>query len=438
MNEFKTNDTNNIKRKIINPIGPNSKLQSPKSNQKPVGTKKTKKCSQDSSKTTLDSLCTDMKYMIYSYLCSPVVKEEDGESQNGVSTLLLSIGLVSKQFHQNVRLYIRLIPFKFQIDGSSRFYLPIWMIQNQCKISSISMDCLTSLHAGLSLSALRNCDISFLTSMDMNWGMQCIALASEAEHQKAIDCGLSPTFVNLSTFISGNYDFHQATATLLQHRAPNLTKMRLLLVKEVFNPIILHATALTLVELDLTLMQKLVFSRNDWSHDVRGTWVTDAIASMPKLTKLSIIVYDYASTTFRIRSESLEEINTRGANHFFLDECICPKLKVFKCVYISHIQKTNGLMSISLLNVDDLKALYVQQQESNPLSQQSAYNDHDHRQGQDVIQSYTDIWTIRCDYLHESPLVSLPVSEYKFFGLKAPKSCIVEVQCDEILSIGSS
>ena len=383
--------------------------------------------------------------MIYSYLCSPVAKEEEGESQNGVSTLLLSMGLVSKQFHQNVRLYIRLIPFKFHIDGSTRFYLPIWMIRNQCKISSISMDCLTSLHAGLSLSALRNCDISSLTSIDMNWGMQCIALASEAEHQKAIDCGLSPTFVNLSTFISGNYDFHQATATLLQRRAPNLTKMRLLLVKEVFNPIILHAIASTLVELDLTLMQQLVFPRNNWSQDVRGTWVTDAIASMPKLTKLSIIVYDFASTTFRISSESLEEINTRGANDFFLDECICPKLKVFKCVYISHIQKINGLVSISLLNVNDLHARYAKQQqqqhdqqESNPLIQQSESRKHDHRQGQDVVQSYTDIWTIRCDYLHEPPLVSLPVSEYKFFGLKAPKSCIVEVQCDEILSLGSS
>jgi hypothetical protein len=274
----------------------------------------------------------------------------------------------------------------------------------------------------------------------MNWGMQCIALSSEAEHEKAIDCGLSPTFVNLSTFISGNYDFHQATATLLQRRAPNLTKMRLLLVKEVFNPIILHVTASTLVELDLTLMQQLVFSRSDWSHDVRGTWVTDAIASMPKLTKLSIIVYDFASTTFRISSDSLEEINTRGANDFFLDECICPKLKVFKCVYVSHIQKINGLMSISLLNVNDLHALYVkqqqQQQESNPLVQQTEI--HNHRQGHDVIQSYTDIWTIRCDYLHESPLVSLPISEYKFFGLKAPKSCIVEVQCDEILSLGAS
>jgi hypothetical protein len=227
--------------------------------------------------------------------------------------------------------------------------------------------------------------------------------------------------------------------------------MRLLLVKQTFNPIILHATASTLVELDLTLMQQIVFPQNDWVHDIRGQWVTNAIASMPRLTKLNIIVYDFAKTILQIRSDSLEEINTRSANHFFLEECICPKLKVFKCVYISHIQKMNGLMSISLMNVDVLAALYLKQQRQqqydkdddrhSPLEQQILHcNDsmqhaiRTNRERQDMAQSYTDIWDIRCDKLYESPVVSLPISKHAFFGLKAPKSCIVEVQCDEIRS----
>lgn len=416
-----------------------------------VRAKKSKRFVQDSSKMTLESFSTEIIYIIYSYLCSPILNEDEGESQNGISSLVLSMGLVSKHFHQIVQLFTRQIPLKFHVDGNTRFHLPVWMIRNQCKLSSITMDCFTSLHAGLSLKALRNCDISSLTSMDLNWGMQCIALASEAEHRKAIECGLSPSFANLSTVISGTYDYHQATATLLQNRAPNLTKMRLLLVKQTFNPIILHVTASTLVELDLTLMQQIAFPQNDWVHDIRGQWVTNAIASMPRLTKLNIIVYDFAKTILKIRSDSLEEINTRSANHFFLEECICPKLKVFKCVYISHIRKMNGLMSISLMNVDELVALYLKQEQERvhkskeddqhaPLEQQILHcNDsmkyaRTNRERQDMPQSYNDIWAIRCDNLYESPVVSLPVSEHAFFGLKAPKSCIVEVQCDEIRS----
>ena len=217
--------------------------------------------------------------------------------------------------------------------------------------------------------------------------------SSEVEISKAMHDGILPKAANID--IKSQANFHELILdAIVSGKARSVKKIEFAIEKHDFFSQFLTYFAETLEDLTLKINASRPFNLEDTERDMSA--VTSAIASLDNLKKLQLRTWFMGC--LRIYSQSLEEIDTYYAHdQFWVERCICPSLRLFKCRNFSYFYDCkNGLIPLKAFEEAELKPL---------------------RFDDGALRWY------------ERPSIEYRVGDRSFHGLKVPEDCIVQFRC---------
>ena len=270
-----------------------------------------------------------------------------------VAKLYKTFGLVSKDTAYICTRYVQCVPLIIPYSVHEHMQLLNWMVRTRVKLGEITLGFDMYEEARVSIQILVHCDTTTLKTVN-------------------VDCAYGGSVI----------------VDILSEHVPALTAMKLRIYKDHWYEPLLTTFCNRLEQLELKVMSTSS-EPGPCCFDEDLQRVSNVISRMSSLKKLSISFYFKGS--FKIRSESLEEIDTYDARicgYVKMEECVCPSLKMF-----TFEQWQDGGMSLTALTP-------IQQTELVPRG--------------------------------EGDGVALAFAEFKaearpFIGLKVPDSCTIRI-----------
>ena len=293
-----------------------------------------------------------IKFSIFAFSHGNELHEE-----GPVAKLFKSFGFLSKDCYRSCINYVQQIAMVYPGVRDDGPIMEAFLCRNRVKIGKIDLALTSSLSRCLSIYILRSCDLTDLHSIYIS---DIDADQSSEEHiSDAINAGIPDEVIQ---------EFHPATiepldrrviqkiiADILTLEAPSLTKMEVLIKKEQWHRPLLTNFSNRLEELHLQLDWDSEIAGIHFPYDEGAKQISAVIEHMLNLKRLNLKVYSLLiSGRFRIKSISLEEIDTRWSKNFYIDECVCPSLKMLKGINIPRRQG-NGVKPVTPFTEDDLK-----------------------------------------------------------------------------------
>ncbi len=289
--------------------------------------------------------------------------------------LFETIGFLSKRCYASCIRYIQEKPMKFGHIRGDNCSVEAFMSKHRAKLLSIDLDINDPLSAALSVHVLRSCNLIELESvyvssyvlkenesgvpgLGLELGAQSISQHSDVSAlleqspnettllsdssrelsgpfvEKALGNGIPSNVIrefggHLSSQESVT-KVHKTITDILELNAPSLKVMEIYIEKECWYKPLLSAFA-TRIEILHLHMNSIVNGGVEFPYDEHAKEITNIILSMSKLKRLVLRVNSFKGGSFQVKSNSLEIIDTRSCNNFYLEQCHCPSLKTLIC-----------------------------------------------------------------------------------------------------------
>jgi len=260
----------------------------------------------------------EMKFLIFSFSHG---NEIHGYGGSPVANLFKTFGFLSKDCYQCCIRYVQQNPIKADGNSDSLHYPIIaFMCKHRVKLERMRLDLESSLDVSLSMHLLRRCDLTELRSITVENSMQDgLYVSRDKALVHVIAAGIPREAIEEYHPISpSRSNVKEIIADILVEQAPLLTKINVTLFRILDLPL-LKRFSNQLEELTLTIYLS--------EDDPVAVAISQMIKNMPKLKKLS---FDRGWGSVRVRSQTLEEIGGRHSR-CYVNECICPSLKMFHC-----------------------------------------------------------------------------------------------------------
>mmetsp|Transcript_27227 Transcript_27227/g.33652 ORF Transcript_27227/g.33652 Transcript_27227/m.33652 type:complete len:309 (+) Transcript_27227:810-1736(+) len=231
-----------------------------------------------------------------------------------------------------------------------KFMFPalMWVKSREAKLRSFSLQC-TEDDYGIVASVLNNCDTSVIQKLEIGsqpvsileelwWDLSSengmveeqwlYVLQSRNYHDMAVQCGVQPYQISPPSILGNS----------IVRNASNLKRLKIKFTEEKMNRLSFKfLTQLEqLEELDFSVVYRQgVLSKADFR--IYNTLFIRLGETIEKISKLRVLKLSKPHlrndcSRFKVRSETLEEINTIGVGKgCWCDEVICPSLKLFTC-----------------------------------------------------------------------------------------------------------
>jgi len=325
-----------------------------------------------------------IKFLIFSFSHGNFIHET-----SPVAQLFKTFGFLSKDCYRSCIRYIQQTPIKYGNIYNANTTMESFLCRNRIKLESIDLSLADSLSTALSIHALRNCDLSEMKSIYIG-----AIMTKEFDNnliEKAVSTGIPRQAID--EFVHpAQYDriaIQETITDILQENsnAPSLKAMEIVIRKEEWFRPILTKFSNQLEKLHLYIDWDEIGGK--FPYDEKAKEISSVIENMPNLKHLVLQVNSYMGGSFRVKSASLEEIDTRLSKNFYLEECICPSLRMLYCTQRFDLCLIkNGVHPVIPFTNEELKSV----------------ND-------DGNDQYVDV----------------KVGDRDFVGMDAPASCIVRM-----------
>lgn len=290
-------------------------------------------------------------FQIYSYLRCREGHYDFG-AREGLGSLFLTIGLVSKELHAYLLRYVQLIPQDFRyLRGSQRVPKLLWACKRRIALGSVDFwDVSSTFDYSLCMYMIRSCSIINLRSFQI--GMTSKEGVGSFSRFKS-------KYPHVAKELSWPYtvlDFQRDFAAHIPTQAANsLEYMHISMFKH--QPLhlpFLTNFASTLVNLSLGINGAGSQTKSGvLDDDLEG--ITEAIETLHSLRTLKLNA-SHLEVSFRIKSLSLRKVDMGMSYYgFWVDECICPSLDIFVCDYRVLDGQRNGLKPMFKVSDADIK-----------------------------------------------------------------------------------
>ena len=290
-------------------------------------------------------LADEIWFRIYSYL-----EEEVPWRSMSLGGLFREMQVISKDDLSRLMRYARQVPRSFLYERADLIQFA-WACRNQIKIEKLDFrNCDGVAEHYLCLHMLKACNLSDLrTFKDRTfWFMEMNQNEDDRLIQQAVALGLPREEIKahiVDPSIITCVDIQKETTRLLLLHAPKLQKICIETKKhELYLPLITEFSD-RLVDLTLKLFEGGTETRSGMlDNDLEQ--ISHFLEPMPRLKKLKINACFPAS--FRVRSKSLTKLDVRGClEGFWIQQCYCPKLKIFRMSYHIHKKDWTGAIPIA-------------------------------------------------------------------------------------------
>ena len=287
----------------------------------------------------------EMWFHILSYL-----RKRDGcvGCQESLGGIFRSIGLLSKHHRACTVRYVQFVPQYFRYDFR-RIPKLLWASGVGMNLEGIDFWGVTSrpgIEYKLCLHMLRECCITNLRYFGISMVRDPVRSIMNNIHrvQSMFPDIPSEVLDRPMSFLEFQREFAHYVAT----QSKTLERMYISFDKDQIHLPLLTNFTNSLVSLSLGICGDSSLARVAHTSTESGTLdrglerITEAIECMCTLKILRITSNLKAS--FRIRSNSLQVISTsHSSQSFWVDECVCPSLESFKCVYFVDSEISNGV-----------------------------------------------------------------------------------------------
>lgn len=283
-------------------------------------------------------LADEIWFHIYDYLHLDRSLADEAGANFTFGFIFRTISLVSKDHSKRLLHYAQEVPHDFVYHGFPfGIHEILWACKHYVKVGSVDLSrCKSVVECNLFMYFLRCYNVKDMHTLRIALDQDCLYMGNWL-HGEAIQSEIPLEVMDsLITFSEFQRDF----AELVPSRTQALKKLDLSIRKKDIHIPFFSGFSSTLENLTLSI---------DGSHQETQSGsldgdlekITESIECMPMLKKLTLKVSFPVS--FRIKSLSLEEIDTTSSIYgFWVDECICRSLKVFRCRYLDQMTR-NGI-----------------------------------------------------------------------------------------------
>jgi len=308
----------------------------------------------------------------------------------GVPIFFRTIAFVSSDFLGCVYRYIQRTPIHLWVGLQNKYLRRIaWACQNNLKLDGFSFYQKGKNAAAICKYMLQSCDISELRACQMSFS--CGPPHADIEGMDVLESVLVQAGFPSDIFQHQDISSDETSSDLqlqrffVEHvpeRAPALKTMRLAFYHQgaVYSPVLSNLFS-SLEELSLEFGIHQIVDL----HEISRT-----IEQLTKLKKLSLVT-DFTAS-FQIHSASLEEIDTtESTNGLFVDKCVCPSLKMFRCEHLDENDVfLNGVKPVIPFTEEELEDMATEEG------------------------------------------VEVEVGSRPFIGMSVPGTCIVKIWCEDL------
>jgi len=252
-------------------------------------------------------------------------------SDAGITRLFRNLVYVSPDVYHSLLRYVRHAPLKvygdlyFSTIVTAAFERIAWLCKHKVKLGEYKIGSYGTNAFTFVKYILMSCDITQLEACHLDLRDWYGAVAGSLAVRAGIPSHVVQEYYNVMT----TAEFQRFFVEYVPARAISLKRMKInVKIAGLHLPLLMNLSD-SLEELELCIFAVEDCTCEDLSR---------AIGQLSKLKKLK--VYALFKGSFRIYSSSLEEIDVIDCwNGFFIDKCVCPSLKMFKC---AHTHKVNG------------------------------------------------------------------------------------------------
>ena len=278
-------------------------------------------------------------FLIFSFLTK---KEGFYGFQEAIGSLFFTIGHASREDYLRLVRYIQTIPQSYSFD-SRRISKLDWACTNRMSLGHVDFwGIRTNYDLNLCIHLLLSCSIAQLHTFHINLSQRTnFVTYSRNDTKRIVVDGVPAEVLHVPQDAKM---FQKNFSRCIAGKVKKLEKMYICVRKnELYAPFITNFSE-TLVDLSLAIHCGGKRTKSG-SLDEDLEEISHAIERLSLLKRLTIIATPRAS--FRIRSRSLEEIDTSYSQFgFWVDECICPLLQVFVMNLLKNGVR-NGVMPVS-------------------------------------------------------------------------------------------
>ena len=317
-----------------------------------------------------------------------------------VGDLFRLMASVSKNDNRRLFRYLKFVPMDFTYSYYELATFA-WACKHRMKLGGVvSFTSIGRIALNLYMHMIRSCNIYDMHTLTLNLH-HVSSHVSRHFRRSAMENNIPEEVLKVPM---SPMEFQTQYADYLRkhsgiNRTPSLKKLHLRIRKDEFHAPFLTSFSQSLEELSLNILKEernvtenenenenengandatasVTVSTKRGSYDDDLEQMSAAIQKLPKLKKLTICANMQA--VFRIRSKSLEEINTKPSSiGFWVNECICPSLKLFRSRYHFPIRRGygqdpgvpygNGLTPVFTCYRDDVKDKFRNEKRLNEL-----------------------------------------------------------------------
>jgi len=295
--------------------------------------------------------------------------------RSGVAEMFRTMGLASKGTRDWCDKFIEAFPLSAEFCSDKDLNMVVWMCSKGVKLvnfHSIGRGKRSHLDLRICMHALSSCDISNLQSITVRateppepGGDLFTSPREHEDYEIAIDAGIPVEVVQQPTGGTTDHSVYRYLEDYLPTRAMNLKRLTVsmsmqqedITLAQTFSVLAALSDRLEELRLEIWMWEFNCHGRDLEPEDIFSAGLQrlgEVIESMPLLKKLHVHTHVYG--TMKINSGSLEEIDVTDAD-FRVNECICPRLRECKCMYLlgalEPTPREEGQMPMPILTIAD-------------------------------------------------------------------------------------
>jgi len=311
------------------------------------------------------------------------IDDTDLHSDAGISHLFRNLAYVSPDAYHSLLRYVRHTPLKvygdlyFSTIATEAFERIAWLCKHKVKLGEYKIGNYGTNAFTFIKYILMSCDITMLEACQLDLSDWYGATAGSLAVRAGIPSHVVQEYYNVMT----SAEFQRFFVEYVPTRATSLKRMKIDV-----NIAGLHLPLLTSLSDSLEELELNIFA----SDDCKCEDLSLAIGQLSKLKKLKVFALFKGSCS--IYSSSLEEIDMIDCwNGFFTDKCVCPSLKMFKCMNtdkVSGNELSNGIRPVVPFSEEERKDMQAKK------------------------------------------VVAMTAGSRTFIGMNVPETCIVRIKCE--------
>ena len=296
-------------------------------------------------------------FTICSFMCHKEISDAQSTFQAGLllPRFFHDLGRTSKSFHALLHRYFRQTPLNLNLSQRVKHnYEKIeWVCHNEVKLGHCHLYVRGQNEAAVCKYIVSSCNLIELESCKIH----LVKDRCDVQESEASDAGIpcEGSHKQNNNFME---EFQLMFANYVPTRAMSLRSLALTL-KGNYCPPLLGAFSNSLEHLELTIFAPEQ-SPNPITLNKELCALSQSLKKLPKLKTLKITA-KYAAS-FTIKSDTLELIDTTGSKGFYINYCVCPRLKSFICDYkLFHYSKpwSNGVKPLVPFRDEDISEMCV-------------------------------------------------------------------------------